>query len=314
MDQTTSNILMVSPNNFSYNLQTAKNNHFQLKSEAYHPLEISKLATREFYDFVDKLEKNGVNVIIQQPSINHVTPDAVFPNNWITFHQNGTVVIYPMYAPNRRLERNNDILKQLSEKYSFEINRVMDMSKKENQNLFLEGTGSMVLDRVNRILYATISERTSIELINQFASTHNYDSITFNATQKVKDKYLPIYHTNVMFSVGTNFALVCLDSILDKKEKQTIEESILKTDKEIIDISAIQMLSFCGNILEIKNNQSTPLIVMSTNAFEAFDKNQIKSLEKYGDIIHSPLNTIEKYGGGSARCMIAEVFLPKKTN
>ena len=310
MDQTTSNILMVSPNSFSCNLQTAKNNHFQLKSDLFHPKEISNLAIKEFYDFVEKLGKNGVNVIIQHQPINNETPDAVFPNNWITFHQDGTVVIYPMYAPNRRLERDNDILNQLSEKYSFQITRVIDMSKNENQNLFLEGTGSMVLDRGNSVLYATISERTSIELINQFASANNYKPITFNASQKVKDKYLPIYHTNVLFSVGTNFALVCLDSILDKKEKIIVEKSLLKTDKEIIEISVAQMLSYCGNVLEIKNIQNTPLIVMSTNAFEAFDKNQIKSLEKYGDIIHSPLNTIEKYGGGSARCMIAEVFLP----
>ena len=311
MGQTTNNILMVSPKGFLYNLQTAQSNTFQSNKTLLTENNVTNNAIKEFEELTGKLYNSGINVIIADPKVNEDCPDAVFPNNWVTFHNDGSVVLYPMYAPNRRKERQHEILDFLVNTHSFKINNIFDMSKNEESGLFLEGTGSMVFDRENKIAYAALSVRTSEKLVNIFSKEMGYKYNYLNAFDVQNKPPMPVYHTNVIMSIGTNFAVVCLESMTDEKEKKNIKKSILKSGKQIIDISFNQVKSFAGNILELKDAKNEPLIVMSTNAYESLEQIQLKKIERHGRIIHSSLDTIEKFGGGSARCMIAEVFLPK---
>ena len=311
MGQTTNDILMVSPKGFSYNPQTAQNNTFQSNKNLFNKNNLTKNSIEEFDQFAEKLYDSGINVIIPDSIASEDCPDAVFPNNWVTFHEDGSVILYPMYAPNRRKERKQGILDFLVDNHSFKINNIIDMSKNEENGLFLEGTGSMLLDRKNKIAYAALSERTSKKLLQNFGKAMDYEYNFFNAFDIKSEFLLPIYHTNVMMCLGINFAVVCLEIIIDEKEKNNIKKSILKSGKQIIDISFSQVQSFAGNMLELKDANNQPLIVMSTNAYQSLEKTQLKKLQRHGRIIHSSLDTIEKFGGGSARCMIAEVFLPK---
>ena len=306
--QITNTVLMVRPVRFRMNEETVVNNYFQeemdLKNE-----EINRQAQQEFDAFVHKLREVGVKVIGVDDIYEQNTPDSVFPNNWITFHQNGNVAIYPMFAENRRRERREDILDKVEEE-GFLIENVYDYTDAEQENIFLEGTGAMVLDRVHRKAYCALSPRADEELFIEFCEDFEYTPVIFKAYQKVDGKQVPIYHTNVMMALGENFAVVCLDTITDKSERKNLLHHLKEDKKEIISITPKQMCQYAGNMLQVQGKDSTYL-VMSDTAYNALTPQQIQTIEKYTQILHSNLETIETCGGGSARCMLAEVFNPR---
>lgn len=307
---------MVRPVSFNMNEQTAVNNHYQNRKSNYSLKEISEKSITEFDLLVEKLRSKGIQVMVVQDTPDPKTPDSIFPNNWISFHSNGTTLLYPMFAENRRKERNLDILDQLKE-HGFQNLRTFDLSAFERSNLFLEGTGSLVLDRVNKIAYAALSARTDPKLVELFCKTCNYQSVCFTAYQSINNERLTIYHTNVMMSIGNKLAVVCLDCVddfadLSGQERQKLKSSLLKSGKQLIEISESQVNAFAGNMLELKNVDGQAFMVMSSQAFESLEQHQIEDIEKHAEIIHSPLYLIEELGGGSARCMIAENFLPRK--
>ena len=294
---------MIRPVRFGYNEQTAASNAFQdLKLKG---LEVQEQALREFEDFQRLLEDNGIQVMVIEDTPEPYTPDSIFPNNWISTHSDGSIFLFPMAAANRRDERRQDIVDLLRERYY--IKEIVDLTAFEDEGRFLEGTGSMVLDRENKITYACISPRTDEFVLKKFAEKSGYRHVCFHSADS---KGRAIYHTNVMMSVGTGFALVCLDSIASEEERNLLTSTLLLTDKEIIKLSLEQIRHFAGNMLELRNNRGEKLLVMSDQAFESLAPEQIKRLEKYCRIVHSPLTTIESTGGGSARCMIAEIHLP----
>ncbi|WCT10074.1 citrulline utilization hydrolase CtlX [Mucilaginibacter jinjuensis] len=305
MNQSTSTILMIKPVRFGYNEQTAESNAFQtnidLKAE-----EAQVNALKEFDAFVAMLYSNGVNVIVIDDTPSPHTPDSIFPNNWISFHDNGDILLYPMQAENRRLERRKDIIRQLEESYS--VKHVIDLSHFEELNQFLEGTGSMVLDRINKIAYACLSPRTDAEVLEAFSKQENYKVLLFNS---VDANNQPIYHTNVVMCIGTAFAVICLDSIKDAQEKQLVVNTLKQSGKEVIDITFEQMNQFAGNMLEVESISGEKLLVMSQKAYQSLTAEQVTILSKYARLIYADLDTIETLGGGSARCMLAEVHLPK---
>ena len=306
--QITNTVLMVRPVRFRMNEETVVNNYFQeemdLKNE-----EINRQAQQEFDAFVHKLREVGVKVIGVDDIYEQNTPDSVFPNNWITFHQNGNVAIYPMFAENRRRERREDILDKVEED-GFLIENVYDYTDAEQENIFLEGTGAMVLDRVHRKAYCALSPRADEELFIEFCEDFEYTPVIFKAYQEVDGKQVPIYHTNVMMALGENFAVVCLDTITDKSERKNLLHHLKEDKKEIISITPEQMCQYAGNMLQVQGKDSTYL-VMSDAAYNALTPQQIQTIEKYTQILHSNLETIETCGGGSARCMLAEVFNPR---
>ena len=306
--QITNTVLMVRPVRFRMNEETVVNNYFQeemdLKNE-----EINRQAQQEFDTFVHKLREVGVKVIGVEDIYEQNTPDSVFPNNWITFHQNGNVAIYPMFAENRRRERREDILDKVEEE-GFLIENVYDYTDAEQENIFLEGTGAMVLDRVHRKAYCALSPRADEELFIEFCEDFEYTPVIFKAYQKVDGKQVPIYHTNVMMALGEDFAIVCLDTITEKSERKNLLHHLKEDKKEIISITPEQMCQYAGNMLQVQGKDSTYL-VMSDVAYNALTPQQIQTIEKYTQILHSNLETIETCGGGSARCMLAEVFNPR---
>jgi hypothetical protein len=310
MQQTTNTILMMRPTHFRTNEQTAVNNHYQKEIHNVSEEELQKKAQQEFDNFVYKLRSIGVNVIVFEAKDGLDTPDAHFPNNWISFHENGFVGLYPMFAKNRRLERREEVLFQL-EKEGFHIEHIMDYRNAEDEGLFLEGTGSLVLDRVNRKAYCAISQRTDEELVIEFCEDFDYLPIVFSANQTVNSERLAIYHTNVMMCLGENFAVICLESIDDKKERKNVVKHLKEDGKEIIAITENQVSSFAGNMLQVQGKNNLPYIIMSQAAYDSLSKIQITTLKKHGTILSSSLNIIEACGGGSARCMMAEVFLPR---
>jgi len=300
--QTTSHILMIRPVNFSFNEQTAANNAFQTNTVLGSAQE---RALEEFDRFVALLRRNEVDVtVIDDTPLPH-TPDSLFPNNWISFHDNETIVLYPMYAPNRRSERKQHVLEKM--RHQFRIANKIDLTSWEELDLFLEGTGSMVLDRDNKIAYACLSQRTDKRVLDEFCKKMNYHPVTFTA---VDTEGRPIYHTNVMMCVADKYVVICLDSIPDKGEKETVTEQIEETGKEMIEITSDQLLHFAGNMLQIENEAGEKLLVMSTQAYQSLTTEQLEKLSAYNRILHSSLNTIETNGGGSARCMMAEIHLP----
>jgi len=305
--QSTDTVLMIEPVNFGFNPQTAVNNYFQVNDRSK---EIQKKALKEFLNFVEKLQDSGVNVIKIKDTLEPHTPDSIFPNNWVSFHECGKVVLYPMFAENRRLERRNDIFKILSEQ-GFHISEIVDYSGFELESKFLEGTGSMVLDRENKIAYGAISPRLNEEVFRKFCYQFDYTPVIFHSYQNLNENKLLIYHTNVMMCVGTDFAVVCLESICNEEEKKIVKKRLLDSGKEIVDVSEYQMQNFAGNMLELKNKNNEKILVMSSSAYNILSKKQLDMLETHADIVHSELANIEKNGGGSARCMIAEIFLPK---
>ncbi len=300
--QTTSHILMIRPVNFAFNAETATNNAFQVKNDEAN---VHGRALNEFDEFVSLLRKNGVDVTVVDDTPEPNTPDSIFPNNWISFHGDGTILLYPMYAPNRRAERKEHVLETIDG--HFFVKQKIDLSHNESDNLFLEGTGSMVLDRENRLAFACLSPRTDKRVLDEFCDKMNYTAVVFHS---VDDNSQPIYHTNVMMCIADKYVVICLDSIRDVKEKEEVVATIQKTGKEIIEINYQQLNHFAGNMLQIEDGKHEKLLVMSTQAFQSLTNEQVQKLSGYNRIIHAPLNTIEVNGGGSARCMMAEIHLP----
>jgi len=311
MQQTTNTILMIRPVNFRMNEQTAVNNYYQKKVEHALPNTITIKAQQEFDDYVSKLKSIGVDVIVVNDTNDFDTPDAIFPNNWVSFHENGNIGLYPMFAENRRLERREDVLLKL-ENVGFVIHDVIDYTSAEKEDVFLEGTGSLVLDRINRKAYCALSPRADEDLFIEFCEDFEYFPVIFKAYQTVESKRELIYHTNVMMCIGETFAIVCLNSIDDKKERKNVMKHLKEANKDIIDITEEQLNNFAGNMLQVKGVNDNLYLVMSEMAYKSLSTSQIQKLEKHTHIIFSSLHTIETCGGGSARCMMAEVFLPKK--
>jgi hypothetical protein len=311
MLQITNTILMIRPVNFRMNEQTMVNNYYQKASENVLSDTINAKAQKEFDDFVNKLQKVGVQVIVVQDELEPDTPDAVFPNNWISFHEDGSVALYPMFAENIRLERREDVL-DILEQHGFVINNLVDYTSAEDEHLFLEGTGSMVLDRVNRKAYCALSPRSDEELFIEFCEDFEYTPIIFSANQTINGQRKPIYHTNVMMCVGETFAVICLDCIDDKAERKNVVSHLKQDDKEVIAITEHQLNSFAGNMLQVMGANGKSYLVMSETAYGSLTQPQIETLKKHTQILTSALDTIETCGGGSARCMMAEVFLPKQ--
>jgi len=309
MQQTTETILMVRPVNFRKNEQTAVNNYFQ-EDMSLKNTEINTKAQEEFDGFVKKLRAVGINVIVVSDDVLMDTPDSIFPNNWVSFHSNGDVAIYPMFAENRRLERRDEIFMKLEEA-GFRIENIVDYTSAEEEGIFLEGTGSILMDRVNQKAYCALSPRADEELFIEFCEDFEYFPVIFTAYQTVNGERLPIYHTNVVMCLAENFTVICLNSIDDKKERKNVIKHLKQTNKEIISITEEQMHLFAGNMLQLRGENDQRYLVMSGTAHKSLSKDQIKKIEKYCPIISSSLDTIETCGGGSARCMMAEVFLPK---
>ncbi len=305
--QTTDTVLMIEPAAFGFNAETAQNNYFQINSEN---AETQTKALQEFNNFVEKLRSKGINVITMKDTLEPHTPDSIFPNNWISMHQDGTVVLYPMCAVNRRWERRNDILEIL--KRNFSVKEIIDFSAPENDGKFLEGTGSMIFDHDNKLAYGSVSLRLDEQLFREFCEKFGFTPVVFHSYQTANNERLPIYHTNVMMCVADQFVVICLDCIDDETERVNVVNAIVNSRKEIIEISESQMQRFAGNMLQLQNPEGKKFLVMSLSAYQSLTPEQISNIEKYSEIIYSDLETIETNGGGSARCMLAEVFLEKK--
>lgn len=297
---------MVRPLNFGFNSETAVNNTFQKNTKKLNSIEIASLAQREFDEMIDRLRSKGVIIEVVQDTNEPVKSDAVFPNNWLTFHESDEVFTFPMFSLNRRNEVRLDLIHQLMEKYI--IKKIHQFHSLDEEGIFLEGTGSMVLDRTNRLAYACLSERTNITLLNKFCEVAKFSPVIFSASN---EDGIPIYHTNVMMALGIDFAIVCLESI-DKNDKNKLVNYLKESKKTIVPISFKQMNQFAGNMLQVKMKNDNPLLVMSKSAFDALSQEQINSLKEKTDLISIPIPTIEHYGGGSVRCMMAEIFCHSK--
>ncbi len=306
--QTTDTVLMIEPIAFGFNEETAKNNYFQTEQKGF---DIQFKALSEFKMFVEKLRSKGINVITIKDTLDPHTPDSIFPNNWVSFHRDGKVVLYPMFASNRRVERRDDIIETIREQ-GFDVSEIDDWSFPETQGHFLEGTGSMIFDHDNRLAYGSVSLRLDENLFRQFCDKYGFAPVVFHSFQTVGGERLPIYHTNVMMCVADRFVVICLDCIDNELERNKVAETIKNSGKEIIEISEEQMHQFAGNMLQVQNRDGEKFLVMSQTAYSSLNQDQVAAIEKYCEIIYSDLNTIEVNGGGSARCMLAEVFLPKK--
>jgi hypothetical protein len=311
MKQTTNSILMIRPVAFRMNEQTAVNNYYQKVLDGLLPATVNAKAQQEFDVFVEKLRAVGVDVTVVDDKENSDTPDSIFPNNWISLHGNGDVALYPMFAENRRLERREDILDTLEEK-GFVIHNIMDYTSAEEDGFFLEGTGSLVLDRENGKAYCALSPRADEELFIEFCEDFEFTPVIFEAFQTVNKERKLIYHTNVMMCLGETFAVICADCIDDKKERKMVLDSLKGDDKQVILITEEQVNNFAGNMLEVKGADDRRYLVMSDSAYQSLTKKQIAQLEEHVTILSSSLDTIEACGGGSARCMMAEIFLPRE--
>jgi hypothetical protein len=311
MNQTTNSILMIRPVAFRMNEQTAVNNYYQKVIEGLSPDTVNSKAQQEFDTFVNKLRLVGVDVTVIDDTLEPSTPDSIFPNNWISFHETGDVALFPMFAENRRLERREDIFDILEDK-GFQINdEITDYSSAEEDGFYLEGTGSIVLDRENGKAYCALSPRADEELFIEFCEDFEFSPVVFEAFQTVEGERKLIYHTNVMMCIADTFAVICADCIDDKKERKMVLDSLKADEKEIILITEDQMNNFAGNMLELVGTDERRYLIMSTSAYKSLTKKQVAQLEEHITILHSSLDTIEACGGGSARCMMAEIFLPR---
>jgi hypothetical protein len=299
--QTTSKVLMIRPLHFVYNEQTAVNNSFQVKGDQEN---LTEKAVQEFDAFVLLLQNQGIDVTVVEDSPDPHTPDAIFPNNWISFHSSGTYCLYPMFAPNRRKERKEEVISIIRKKFHYQ--HLIDFTGYESANLFLEGTGSMVLDRENGLAYACLSPRTSEVVLQDFCRKLNYQAIVFHASGESGQA---IYHTNVMMCIADRYVVICMDSITDPSERKIVEDTFHLTGKEIIRISNSQMNHFAGNMLQLENDRNEKILVMSSAAWNILLPEQKEKLTNYNRILHASLREIETNGGGSARCMIAEIHL-----
>ena len=302
---------MIRPVAFRMNEQTAVNNYYQKVLDGLSSETVNAKAQEEFDAFVNKLRMVGVDVIVVEDTNTPDTPDAIFPNNWISFHENGDVALYPMFAENRRHERREDVL-DILEDQGFVINNIMDYTSAEEDGYFLEGTGSILLDRQNDKAYCALSPRADEELFIEFCEDFEYTPVIFEAFQTDNGERKLIYHTNVMMCLGETFAVICADCIDDKKERKMVLDSLRGDEKEVILITEDQVNNFAGNMLEVKGSDDRRYLVMSKSAHQSLTKKQIAQIEEHVTILSSSLDTIEACGGGSARCMMAEVFLPKE--
>ena len=310
MKQTTNSIVMIRPVAFRMNEQTAVNNYYQKVLDGLLPATVNAKAQQEFDTFVEKLRAVGVDVTVVDDTLNPDTPDSIFPNNWISFHENGDVAMYPMFAENRREERREEILDLLEDK-GFVINNIVDYTSAEEDGFFLEGTGSLLLDRTNSKAYCALSPRADEELFIEFCEDFDYAPVIFEAFQTVDGERKLIYHTNVMMCLGETFAVICADCIDDKKERKMVLDNLKENNKEVILITEAQVNNFAGNMLEVRGSNDKRYLVMSAAAHQCLTPKQIEQLEKHAEILSSSLDTIEACGGGSARCMMAEIFLPR---
>ena len=304
--QAASAILMIEPVSFGYNDQTAVNNYFQQRG-SLSDAEIQSGALAEFNKMLVKLRSKGLNIVNVKDTCESLTPDSIFPNNWISFHQDGRVVLYPMFAENRRAERRKDVISLLTEK-GFRFTDMVDYTVYEKQNRFLEGTGSMVFDHGKKIAYAALSERTDKALFLQFCKEFDFKPVYFSAHQTVNGRRFPIYHTNVMMCIGDRYAVACLDAIDNNGERNKVIKSLSESGKEIIEMSDAQMHQFACNMLQVENKEGARFLVMSQSAYDSLTPQQIERLTSFNELITLAIPTIEKYGGGSVRCMMAEVF------
>ncbi len=303
--QTTGTLFMVRPAAFGYNQETAPNNAFQHDPGDLSADEINWRAQREFDAFVAKLRSAGIEVIVGEDQSDPARPDAVFPNNWVSFHADGTIITYPMFSALRRQERREDLLEEIARRYGFD--KRVHLEKSEAEGAFLEGTGSMILDRPNRLVYACLSPRTDASMLEAFCRQRDYEKVAFRA---VDEEGKEIYHTNVMMALGRSMVLICMESIPDEDQRNSLRDRFAGTRKQVIEISFKQMHNFAGNALEVHNQKGKPFLVMSEKAYRALTRDQIRQIERHATPLFSPLTTIETYGGGSARCMMAEVFPP----
>lgn len=303
--QATDTVLMVRPQTFQFNAETAESNAFQKNLTIDNPAE---LANSEFDDMVATLRTQHIRVIVVDSPKNQITPDAVFPNNWFTSHQTSrgqTIVLYPMCTTNRRLERQYDVLKNQLNQHGIPIDNLIDLTSYETKHKYLEGTGSVILDRIHHVAYAAISPRTNVDVLYDFVKRFGYEPIIFHSRDKQGQL---IYHTNVVMSIGTHFAVIALDSIQDADERATVEEVLKKTHKTVIAISNEQLEKMAANILELRSTEGKSKIILSQTAYAAFNAQQLELLSTFGDLVVVKIPTIETIGGGSARCMLAEIF------
>lgn len=301
--QTTSDLLMVRPVRFGYNSETAVNNAFQKQGEVDN---IQKYALAEFDAYIGELRENGMDVTVVEDTPEPYTPDAIFPNNWISFHEDGTICLYPMFAENRRRERKQHVLDRIYQE--FNVKKVIDFTGYEKDGLYLEGTGSMILDRPNKLAYACISPRTNKTVFLDFCSQLDYEPVCFTSEDIHKQ---PVYHTNVMMCLAEQYAVACMDSISDRRERRLIMEKVEASGKEILAISMEQMACFAGNMLQVRSKAGQLFLLMSNTAYQSLSVAQQEKLLSFNRIIHPDLHHIETNGGGSARCMVAEVFLER---
>jgi hypothetical protein len=303
MRQITDHIIMIRPKHFGYNTETAGNNTFQQNDQALTSEQISAQALKEFDSLVHELESNGIHVDVIDDTDKPVKPDAVFPNNWFSTHEDGTVITYPMMSVARRNERREDVLENIARHYG--ITRRYAFEVFEDQGQYLEGTGSLVLDRIHRIAYACLSPRTDLALLEKYCVLREYAPCAFHAIYNG----VPVYHTNVVMALGTTYVVICMECIPDQNEREVLRANFRKTEKEVIEITSGQMAAFAGNMIQLQSRFGEAFCVMSAQAYNALTPDQISALEKHNRIVYCPVDTIEKYGGGSARCMIAENFL-----
>lgn len=306
--QTTNTVLMVCPARFRFNEQTAADNAM-MQATKLEPAAVQRAVRAEFFGFANALRQAGVRVIIVPDDPERDTPDSIFPNNWVSFHEDGTIITYPMKAENRRAERREDLLAAMRERFGF-THRI-HWEQYEEQGRFLEGTGSMILDRPNRLLFASLSERTDEGLVREYARRFGYEPVFFRAVEHINGRSVPYYHTNVMLVLGRWFTVAALESIPDQAEREEVESRLRETGREIVEISREQVQQFAGNMLELRGRGGA-VLAMSSRAFHSLTKEQAARLKAHADIVHAPLTTIEDLGGGSARCMLAEIFVPPR--
>lgn len=304
--QTSQHLFMVRPVAFGFNEQTAVSNEHQ-KQLSVSSEEVQRKAVEEFDEYVRQLKSFGISVWVFEDTLEPIKPDSIFPNNWVSFHRDGTIILYPMLTPNRRVERRMDVLENLGK--HFAVKNIIDLSSHEQENQFLEGTGSIVFDHTHKIAYACLSPRTDKNLLLKLSETIGYKAVCFSAYEKSGQA---VYHTNVMLSVGKDFAIACLESVTDAEERKTLIKSLTDTDHEIIDITEQQMNSFAGNALQVHSDCQEAVLVISETGWNSLTVAQKTLLESKTKILPIRIPTIETVGGGSARCMIAEVFLPEK--
>ena len=301
-------VLMVRPACFGFNPQTAASNAFQESADSRGGAEIQRLALAEFDGLARALQSAGVEVLIAPDSPLPVKPDAIFPNNWVSFHFDGTVALYPMLAPNRRSERREDVLEQVVREGRFHVSRTVDLTHREAEGKFLEGTGSLVLDRVHRVAYASLSPRTDLDVLGEFAQLLDYELVTFEAQDAAAQ---PVYHTNVVMAIGTRFAVVCGEAIVHPQHREAVFNKLRAAGHDVVDITQRQMREFAGNLLEL-SPAGGPIVALSTTAWRSLGSAQRRILESHAEVVPVAIPTIERIGGGGVRCMLAELHLPKR--